>query len=185
MTCVEKFETQKELNNHFRAAHPPVKCDLCQDHFDTPVAMLWHKYKHYDYMFECNICDKGFQFESHKCEHMRVHQTQGDWVCFKPKWGKQFKRESELNAHLFSHNKVPQKCKHCPYTNSDPVTYKCTCGNIAMRYPSNVVNVAKASNGSSSMLDILNQANVLDPTTKHVFFILQLFCYVLNFRTYM
>ena len=118
--CVEKFETQKELNDHFHAAHPLVKCNLCQEHFDTPVAMLRHKYKHYEYMYECKICDKGFQFESQKREHMRVHQTQGDWVCFKPKCGKQFKRESKLNMHLFSHNKVPQKCKHCPYTNSDP-----------------------------------------------------------------
>ena len=116
--CVEKFETQKELNDHFCVAHLPVKCDLCQEHFDTPAAMLRHKYKHYEYMYECKICDKGFQFESQKCEHMRVHQTQGDWVCFKPKCGKRFKRESELNAHLFSHNKVPQKCEHCPYTNS-------------------------------------------------------------------
>ena len=118
--CVQKFETQKELNDHFRTAHLPVKCDLCQEHFDTPAAMLWHKYKHYEYMYECKICDKGFQFESQKREHMRVHQTQGDWVCFKPKCGKWFKRESELNAHLFSHNKVPQKCEHCPYTNPDP-----------------------------------------------------------------
>ena len=118
--CVKKFETQKELNDHFHTAHPLVKCDLCQEHFDTPTAMLRHKYKHYEYMYECKICDKGFQFESQKHEHMRVHQTQGDWVCFKPKCGKQFKRESELNAHLFSHNKVPQKCEHCPYTNPDP-----------------------------------------------------------------
>ena len=117
---MKKFETQKELNDHFHTAHPPVKCDLCQEHFDTPTAMLRHKYKHYEYMYKCKICDKGFQFESQKREHMRVHQTQGDWVCFKPKCGKWFKRESELNAHLFSHNKVPQKCKYCPYTNSDP-----------------------------------------------------------------
>ena len=64
--CVEKFEIQKELNDHFHAAHLPVKCDLCQEHFDTPAAMLRHKYKHYDYMYECKICDKGFQFESQK-----------------------------------------------------------------------------------------------------------------------
>ena len=38
--CVEKFKTQKELNDHFHAAHPPVKCDLCQEHFNTPAAML-------------------------------------------------------------------------------------------------------------------------------------------------
>ena len=78
--CVQKFETQKELNDYFRTAHLPVKCDLCQEHFDTPAAMLRHKYKHYEYMYECKICDKGFQFESHKRKHMRVHQSQGDWV---------------------------------------------------------------------------------------------------------
>ena len=133
--CVEKFETQKELNNHFHAAHPPVKCDLCQEHFDTPAAMLWHKYKHYDYMYECKICDKGFQFESQKREHMRLHQTQGDWVCFKPKCGKRFKRESKLNTHLFSHNKVLQKCEHCPYTNSDPRNLR-----VHMRKHSNMLS---------------------------------------------
>ena len=121
--------------------------------------MLWHKHKHYDYMYECKICDKGFQFESQNWEHMRVHQSQGDWVCFKPKCGKRFKRESKLNAHLFSHNKVPQKCEHCPYTNSDP------CNLWAHMWKHS--NVVKVSNGSSSVLDILIQANVWDPTTKH------------------
>ena len=132
--CVEKFKTQKELNNHFRAAHPPVKCDLCQEHFDTPAAMLWHKNKHYNYMYKCKICDKGFQFESQKRKHMRLHQMQGDWVCFKPKCGKHFKRESELNTHLFSHNRVLQKCEHCPYTNSDPHNLR-----VHMRKHSNVL----------------------------------------------
>ena len=49
----------------------------------------------------------------------RVHQTQGDWVCFKPKCGKRFKRESELNAHLLSHSKKELQCDECPYKNSD------------------------------------------------------------------
>ena len=48
--CVEKFETQKELKDHSNATHPPVQCDLCQEHFNTPAAMLRHEYKHYDYM---------------------------------------------------------------------------------------------------------------------------------------
>ena len=118
--CSDKFETQKDLNEHFRDTHPPVKCDLCEKHFENPAAMLRHKYKHYEYMFGCKVCGKGFHFESQKREQMRVHQKQGDWVCFKPKCGKRFKRELELNAHLYSHSKIPQKCEHCTYTNSDP-----------------------------------------------------------------
>ena len=103
--CNSSFSRQKELNEHFRTSHPPVKCDICEKFFDTPAAMLCHKYKHYEYMYECNACSRGFHFASQLQEHKRVHQTQGDWVCFKPKCGKRFKRESELNAHLFSHNK--------------------------------------------------------------------------------
>ena len=50
--CDSFFSTQKELNEHFRISHPPVKCDICEKFFDTPAAMLRHKYKHYEYMYE-------------------------------------------------------------------------------------------------------------------------------------
>ena len=117
--CDSVFSTQKELNEHFRISHPPVKCDICEKFFDTPAAMLRHKYKHYEYMYECDVCSRGFHFASQLQEHKRAHQTQGDWVCFKPKCGKRFKRESELNAHLLSHNKKELQCNECPYKNSD------------------------------------------------------------------
>ena len=120
VSCNSSFTSQKEVNEHFRTTHPPVKCDMCEKSFDTPAAMLRHKYKHYEYMYECDVCSRGFQFASQLQEHKRVHQTQGDWVCFKPKCGKRFKRESELNAHLVSHNKKELRCDECPYKNPDP-----------------------------------------------------------------
>ena len=94
--CDSIFSTQKELNEHFRISHPPVKCDICEKLFDTPATMMRHKYKHYEYMYECDACSCGFHFASQLQEHKRVHQAQGDWVCFKPKCGKRFKHESEL-----------------------------------------------------------------------------------------
>ena len=118
--CHSSFTSQKEVNEHFRTMHPPVKCDMCEKSFDTPAAMLRHKYKHYKYMYECDVCSRGFQFASQLQEHKRVHQAQGDWVCFKPKCGKRFKHESELNAHVVSHNKKQLHCDECPYTNPDP-----------------------------------------------------------------
>ena len=76
--CDSIFSSQKELNEHFQISHPPVKCDICEKHFDTPAAMLHHKYKHYEYMYECDVCCRGFHFASQLQEHKRVHQTQGD-----------------------------------------------------------------------------------------------------------
>ena len=118
--CKSNFNTQKELNDHFRTSHPTVKCDLYEKLFDTPAAMMQHKYKHYEYMYECTTCSRGFQFASQLQEHNRVHQSLGDWVCFKPKCGKRFKRESELNTHLVLHNEKQHQCDSCLYKNTDP-----------------------------------------------------------------
>ena len=118
--CNSRFEKQKDLNEHFRTLHPAVKCDMCEQCFDTPAAMLRHKYKHYDFMCECKICGRGFQFTSQLLEHKRVHQEQGNWVCFRPKCGKRFKWESNLNSHLVSHGIKEYMCDQCPYKNTDP-----------------------------------------------------------------
>ena len=80
--CHQNFGSQREVNEHFRTTHPPVQCDICQRTFDTPAEMVKHKYHHYEYMYECDHCGKGFHFESQLKEHLRVHQAQGDWTCF-------------------------------------------------------------------------------------------------------
>ena len=86
--CRQNFGSQREVNEHFRTTHPPVQCDICQKTFDTPAAMVKHKYSHYEYMYEYDHCGKGFHFESQLREHLRVHQAQGYWTCFHPKCGK-------------------------------------------------------------------------------------------------
>ena len=86
--CRQNFGSQQEVNEHFRTTRPPVQCDICQKTFDTLAAMVKHKYHHYKYMYEGDHCRKGFHFESQLREHLRVHQAQGDWTCFRPKCGK-------------------------------------------------------------------------------------------------
>ena len=86
--CHQNFGSQKEVNEHFRTTHPPVQCNICQRTFDTPAAMVKHRYHHYEYMYECDHCRKGFHFESQLKEHLRVHQAQGNWTCFRPKMWK-------------------------------------------------------------------------------------------------
>ena len=103
--CNSSFTSQRELNEHFRTLQPPVKCDMCEN-LSTPLQLCCAiNTNTMNICYECEVCSCGFQFASQLREHERVHQTQGDWVCFKPKCGKRFKRESELNAHLVSHNK--------------------------------------------------------------------------------
>ena len=118
--CRTIFYSQREVNEHFRTSHLPVQCDMCEKTFDTPAAMIKHRYHHYEYMHECDHCGKGFHFESQLREHLWVHQAQGDWTCFRPKCGKRFKRKSKLNAHLIAHNKKEYKCDECAYSNTDP-----------------------------------------------------------------
>ena len=118
--CDRSFENQHDVNVHFKDKHPPVKCDYCERSFACPASMLKHRYTHYETMVECDTCGKGFQFQSQLKEHRRVHQVIGDWVCFKPGCGKRFKRESELDVHLFSHRTTKLKCDQCHYENADP-----------------------------------------------------------------
>ena len=118
--CDKCFNSQREVNTHFKSTHPPVKCDHCDHFFSCPASMLKHRYSHYETMVECETCGKGFQFKSQLTEHRRIHQLIGDWVCFRPACGKRFKRESELDAHLFNHRATKIKCDHCDYENADP-----------------------------------------------------------------
>ena len=71
--CDKCFNSQREVNVHFKSTHPPVKCDHCDHFFSCPVSMLKHRYSHYETMVECETCGKGFQFQSQLTEHHRVH----------------------------------------------------------------------------------------------------------------
>ena len=77
-----------------------MQCDICQGTFDTPAAMVKHRYQHYEYMYECNYCRKGFQFESQLKEHLRVHQAQGDWTCFLTKMREEIQMQVRVEHAL-------------------------------------------------------------------------------------
>ena len=67
--CWQKFINNKELNDHFRVAHLPLTCSDCKKLFSTPSAFEKHKYTHYEYMYECKTCNKGFHFHSELTAH--------------------------------------------------------------------------------------------------------------------
>ena len=146
------------MNEHFRMTHPPVQCNMCEKTFDTPAAMVKHRYLHYEYMYECDNCGKGFHFESQLREHLRVHQVQGNWTCFCPKCGKRFKCESELNEHLIAYNKKEYKCDECAYSNTDPRNLRAHLCRHSNKKPFLCIqNVVKDSSGCSKGNDTWRQ----------------------------
>ena len=130
---------------------------MCEKTFDTPAAMVKHRYHHYEYVYECDHCGKGFHFESQLREHLRVHQVQGDWTCFHPKCGKRFKCESELSAHLIAHNKKDINVMSVLIPTLIRATLELTNVDTATRNLSCVQNVVKDSSGYSKGNDTWRQ----------------------------
>ena len=56
--CDRSFESQHDVNVHFKDTHPPVKCDYCERSFACPASMLKHRYSHYETMVECNTWER-------------------------------------------------------------------------------------------------------------------------------
>ena len=67
--CPQKCANNKELNDHFRSSHPPLTCSDCKKLFSTPSTFEKHKYTHYEFMYECKTCNKGFHFKSELSAH--------------------------------------------------------------------------------------------------------------------
>ena len=117
--CPSEMPSVQEYNKHYLDCHPPQPCLDCTGVFTLPGTLAKHCYTHAEYMYECQDCSCGFILKSQLKSHSKVHLKMSGFVCFKPKCGRHFKRELELNAHLVAHSKNKIKCDHCDYSNSD------------------------------------------------------------------
>ena len=117
--CPAAMSSVRENNQYYLDCHPPQACPDCTKVFTSPRTLAKHQYIHVEYMYECQDCNCGFTFKSQLESQRKVHMKISGYMCLKPKCGKHFKRESELNAHLTAHSKNKIKCDHCNYSNSD------------------------------------------------------------------
>ena len=117
--CPAKLSSVQEYNKHHLDNHLPLPSLDCTRVFVSPRTLAKHRYTHADYMFECQDCGCGFIFKSQLDSRRKVHLKMSGFICFKPKCGKWFKRESGLNVHLITHSKKKIKCDYCDYSNAD------------------------------------------------------------------
>ena len=117
--CDAELDSVRDYNQHYLDNHPPTPCPYCPRLFSSPRTMAKHKYSHDEIMYECESCGCGFTFKSQYDSHRRVHLKIQGYVCFKANCGQQFKRKSELNAHLKAHTSKPISCEYCDYKNTD------------------------------------------------------------------
>ena len=67
--CKAKYETQGQLNDHYRETHKSVKCRKCQISFSTLSTLSCHMYTHCESRKFCR-CGAGYYFNS----ELRIHK---------------------------------------------------------------------------------------------------------------
>ena len=112
--CGMVERTAHDINEHHRAKHPPVICNICGKVCQTPLSLEWCSYTHNEKPFQCDKCNQGFQFASELVGHRIKHRTIKVFICAYAKCGKSFMHKLELTAHSITH--LGKK-------------YTCDCGN--------------------------------------------------------
>ena len=108
-----------ELNAHFINTHRQVKCDMCNQYFNTPSSLKKHKYTHSDEKYACRSCDCEFPFKSQLHSHHHSHHRGRSYFCVYAGCNKSDHQPGDLNAHAKTHYTPLLSCEHCDYSTHD------------------------------------------------------------------
>lgn len=106
-TCNKFFPKLEDLQKHLNDIHIQYKCSICQESFDTKIAINLHfslKHTHEIKIYRCSVCLDVFQLEKEFKHHIRTrHLTHNTIQCV-------FCRvvcssEIEMHFHLATHVK--------------------------------------------------------------------------------
>ena len=117
--CSSVHLSVADLNSHYKANHPPVKCSKCGLHFNTPSTLSRHYYKHTKDTHACTHCDQRFPFESDLKLHLNTHRTVKSFHCEGKGCKKSYFSKGELTKHAETHKKIRWNCELCDYLNTD------------------------------------------------------------------
>ena len=108
--CKQKFDNRKELKTHHQEDHNILTCDICGKSFSTKKSLSKHLYKHSDLPWKCKKCGEGYAFPSELRAHLVKHETEPRFKCNIIGCNKEYMRQSELTAHMQTHDGTVHKC---------------------------------------------------------------------------
>ena len=118
-SCDANYPNQSLLNNHFKASHPPVTCDICDLSFNMPSTLARHRYVRGELKFFCSNCNKGFPFAKDRNRHLISHKQIKSHFCVHPGCKKGFFNKHDLTKHAQIHDKKNWNCPQCEYSSPD------------------------------------------------------------------
>ena len=120
--------TLRELNAHFISSQRRVKCDMCDELFNTPSSLKKHKYTHSEDKYKCRSCNHALPLESQLCSHHHSHRRGRSYFCVYAGCNKSYRQPGDLNAHAKMHYTPLMTCKHCNYSTHDKRNLKSHLG---------------------------------------------------------
>lgn len=157
--CGKTFTLKFNLTKHLRLHRNPVGvvCELCGDTFNQLSALNDHcLMKHSDVRkAKCDICQKAFKRKSELNRHLRTHELKRPFVCF---CGKAYKQSAHLQNHYKSDHGSKQEALESiqDYQSSQPEMFR----ENAMK--------KKSYEGESSLVSLETIESDFRPSTSYL-----------------
>ena len=147
--CEQKFNDRQGLKMHHQQDHNILPCNSCGKSFSTKKSLAKHMYKHSELPWKCKECGEGYAFPSELKAHLIKHETEPIYKCNIIGCKKEYMRQSELTAHMKTHDGSAHKCPEdgCDYkaidirylknhmrVHSDILPYQCKHCNKAFKH---------------------------------------------------
>ena len=111
--CEYSNKSQKKCVSHITDMHPEYrfKCSLCPRDFASFHTKYRHEKEHNPPTIFCNVCGKGYYFQSELNKHSGVHSEVLPYPC--RKCDKRFAQAKSLSRHQELHSNSTVVCSEC------------------------------------------------------------------------